>query len=101
MDLYEQLTRDEGEKLKMYKDSRGILTIGIGHNLEAKAISKRASQVIFEDDVNDAKRELAEKLPWTSNLDDARLGVLINMTFNMGVRGLMAFEKMLAHVKAG
>jgi lysozyme len=99
--LAKQLDRDEANKLKMYRDSRGILSIGRGHNLEAKPISTRASDVIFDDDIEDAKRELFKHLPWTADLDEARQGVLLNMTFNMGVGGLLAFEKTLAFVQAG
>ena len=51
--LQAQLTVDEGHKNFMYKDTKGIPTIGIGHNLN-KPISDRAVQVIFEDDMADA-----------------------------------------------
>lgn len=101
MDIYEQLRRDEGERLKMYADSRGIPTIGIGHNLRDKAISQRASQTIFEDDLADVDRELSAALPWVTNLDDARRGVLRNMAFNLGVAGLLAFRQTLALIQAG
>ena len=34
-------------------------------------------------------------------MDDARLGVLIEMCYNLGLSGLAGFKKMLAAVEAG
>lgn len=36
--LEQLLTLDEGKRLKPYQDSRGIWTIGIGHNLQANVL---------------------------------------------------------------
>jgi len=99
--LVEQLVRDEGEVLRPYRDSRGFLTIGVGHNLDAKPISRRASRVILEDDIADAVADLHHALPWAALLDEARQGVLVNMTFNMGLGGLLTFKKFLAAMQAG
>ena len=99
--ISEQLIRDEGLRLKMYQDSRGIWTIGIGHNLEAKAISEPAARQILADDIQDAWQELYQALPWVTSLNEARQGVLLNMAFNLGVAGLLAFRLMLQAAKIG
>ncbi len=51
--LYAELERDEGLRLKPYRDTVGKQTIGVGHNLDAKPISERAASCILEDDVAD------------------------------------------------
>lgn len=101
MDLQEQLLRDEGCVLHPYRDSRGFLTIGAGHNLDAKDISKRAALAILEDDIADAKQGLMGKWPWMRDLSPARLGAFINLAFNIGVGGLSGFKKMLRAAQAG
>lgn len=101
MDIYLQLMRDEGVKHKMYKDSLGIETIGVGHNLRAKAISQRAVEVILEDDIADAKQELFAALPWVKDLSEPRQGVLINMAFNLGIQGLLGFKNTLKAIQEG
>lgn len=98
--IADQLLRDEGIRLKMYRDSVGVWTIGVGHNLEAKPISTRAAQMILGDDIEDARQELYQALPWTATLDSVRLGVLLNMAFNLGAAGVLAFKKMLVHIQA-
>ena len=97
--IYEQLIRDEGNLPHPYRDTVGKLTIGVGHNLDAKGLSWRARMVILGDDVEDAERDLMNMLPWTQQLSAARRGVLINMTFNMGIGGLMEFKKMLTAMR--
>lgn len=82
----------EGLRLKMYLDPLGIPTIGWGHNLRDKPISRRAAQVIFEDDRADAKRDLLQLLPWVTQLDSVRQAALLDMMFNMGATTLRQFN---------
>jgi lysozyme len=100
-DLKDQLIRHEALRLKMYKDSLGILTIGVGHNLQDKPISKAAAMQILEDDINDAKVDLAKAYPWVVKLSLNRQNVLINMCFNMGIERLSTFKNTLRMVESG
>lgn len=83
-----------------YSDSRGISTIGIGHDLQ-NSISDAAVDQIFQDDLALAENELQTDLPWTSSLDDVRYGALVNLTFNLGIGGLEKFKLMLAALMRG
>ena len=84
----------------MYKDSLGIETIGYGHNLRDKPISQRAAQIIFEDDLSDARNDLNKALPWASQqLDPARYDVLLDMCYNMGIKTLLTFQHTLAMIQ--
>jgi len=98
--LARRLIRYEGKRNRMYLDSKGIPTIGIGHNLRDKSISDRAVAVIFEDDLGDVARALERELPWVAALSLPRQAVLYDMAFNMGLGGLLGFAKMLAALKA-
>lgn len=99
--LYADLLRDEGSRNRPYRDSVGKLTIGIGHNLDDVPLSPRAIRVIWEDDVEDHWLALQRALPWIDTLNPVRQRVLLNMAFNLGVPGLLAFKTTLGHVKAG
>lgn len=100
--LHEQLLRDEGMVLRAYKDKLGFLTIGIGHNLDAKGITKRVALIMLDDDIADAKTSLMGRWPWMRDLSPARLGAFINLCFNMGAGGLESKNpKMLARAEAG
>ena len=102
--LITQLSRDEGRVAYAYKDSLGYLTIGVGHLIDkAKGGSLPDSIIdaLLSYDIDTHANELFSKLPWVKDLDEARQGVLINMAFNLGVDGLLAFKNTLALIKAG
>ena len=101
MDITEQLIRDERLVLYPYRDSRGFMTIGVGHNLDARGISERAAIMILDDDIQDTKTALLGKFPWMRDLSPARLGAFINLAFNMGVAGLSEFRKTLRLAESG
>lgn len=101
MTIRDQLIRDEGLRLHPYKDSVGKLTIGVGRNLDDVGISKAEAALLLDNDIADATQRLETAFPWTAALDDARKGVLLNMTFNMGIQGLAGFKNFLAAVQAG
>ncbi len=96
-----ELTLDEGKRNKMYLDSRGIPTIGIGHNLRDVPISDRAVSQIFEDDMAAVLAQLDADIPWYGQLSDARQRVLANMAYNMGIHGLLQFVHMLTALRSG
>jgi lysozyme len=99
--LKDQLVRDEELRLKPYTDSVGKLTIGIGRNLSDKGISFLEAQFMLANDVAATTAELQASLPWTATLDEVRKGALLNMTFNMGIGGLLEFHDFLAKLQAG
>lgn len=100
-DIYTQLRRDENEKLFPYVDTDGKTTIGIGRNLTDDGISPDESQMLFRNDTTKFITTLNNRLPYFQNLDITTKGVLINMCFNMGFKGLETFEKFLYAVAHG
>ena len=84
---------NEGERLKPYKDSRGIETIGVGHNL-ANGISPAVSAQIFAEDRATALAELNRNLPWWTGLPANAQVALMDMSFNLGGR-LLSFHQFL------
>ena len=99
--LLNQLKRDEGYRADVYRDTEGLLTIGYGHCLDRKGISLRVAELMLDDDIADAKAGLMGKWPWVRDLSPARLGAMVNLTFNMGVGGLNSFKKFLAAAERG
>jgi lysozyme len=99
--LGQELAADEGERLSMYRCSEGFNTVGIGHNMDSRPISKRASRVIFEDDVQDTLTDLDRALPWWRSLSEGRQRALANLCFNMGITRLLGFKNMLIALHDG
>ena len=99
--LRAQLIRDEGRRLKPYTDTVGKLTIGCGRNLTDKGISLDESNILLDHDIEDAERDLRARFPWVDALDPVRLGVLINMSFNLGIARLAQFTQTLDAIRRG
>ena len=97
--LRQQLFRDEGKRNHLYLDTRGKWTIGIGRNLTDKGLSDNEIETLFTNDLNEALYGVKRALPWVEELDDARLGVLVNMAFQMGLGGLLSFKRMLSYIR--
>ena len=101
--LEADLIRDEGEELIAYLDSLGNVTWGIGHKDNSVAVGTvfMQSQVDaqFQIDKNAAIAGISGALPWWPTLDDLRQDVLVNMTFNMGLAGVLGFHRTLTFIE--
>ena len=120
--LIQKLIAHEGMILRVYQDSLGIDTIGIGRNLEDRGISKEELDAldipnintVYEhgiteadavylatNDVEIVENELLNAHPCVAELDSVRQLVLVDMAFNMGVPRLRGFKKMWAAIHEG
>lgn len=120
--LKAQLVRHEGKRSKVYKDSLGILTIGVGFNLERGDAKKRIEALGLDfQKVKDGKQDLTDEqifqlmdadtntaivncksvFPKFSELSDVRQRVLVDMMFNLGKPRFEGFKMMITHVKEG
>jgi len=113
-DLIKQIAHHEGVVLKVYKDSLGIDTIGIGRNLEHRGIEdlelahiEKTMSEIYENgiteqdayflahrDIEIVEKELLASRPVVEELDNIRQRVLVDMAFNMGIPRLNRFYRM-------
>lgn len=100
-----QLRGDEGERPTVYKDHLGFYTIGVGRLVDGRkrgaGLKPHEIAFLLNNDIDERIDALTRALPWFQNLDDARKGVLLNMSFQMGVEGLLKFERTLALVRDG
>ena len=82
--LIEELKRDEGVVLTLYKCSAGKNTIGVGRNVDDRGITEDESDYLLGNDIDLCVDELENNFTWYKNLSDARQRVLVNMCFNLG-----------------
>jgi len=103
--LASELRKDEGIRLRAYKDSVGLWTIGVGHLLGK---DKRMDEVTADEcdalltlDIHLAETVLGHIIPeWREIFDDVRQRALLNMTFNLGNR-IANFVKFRAFLALG
>lgn len=107
---HEGAMRDKKGRHKAYRCSAGALTIGYGHNLDAHPIpglgavsflNESEARSLLLADLARHERRLREALPFARALEPVRYAVLVNMAFNLGLRGVLAFKNTLADVERG
>jgi lysozyme len=108
MTLKDTLKQDEGLRLRAYPDpvSHGEpWTIGYGHTGPdvhgGMEITGEQAESLLDADITKATAALETALPWACQLDEARRGALINMTFNMGINHLLGFHHFLTALQCG
>lgn len=99
--LIEELRRDEGVKLKLYKCTAGKWSIGAGRNLSDNGISTDEMLLMLHNDIDAASKGLDRALPWWRELSEPRQRALVNMCFNLGLPRLLQFKTMLRHMEVG
>lgn len=105
--MLDQIELHEGFKSKPYKDSRGILTIGIGYNLDARGLRPlsttlmrpltmtglKATGITREEarsmalvDIRAIDQRLRQQWASYDSLDPIRQRVMIDLAYNLGTK---------------
>ncbi len=95
------IKRHEGLRLKPYRCPAGKLTIGYGRNLDDKGISIKAAEFLLTEDINEAISNLRRVFLDFDSFTEQRQCALIDMMFNLGMGGFMAFARMIAAIGDG
>ena len=98
--IEDQLILHEGLKLKPYRCTAGKLTIGVGRNLDDKGITCDEAMMLLRNDIEEITGQL-ERHSWYVALGPVRRKVLIDMAFNLGMGGLLGFQKMIEALERG
>lgn len=100
-----RLRQEEGRRTTVYKDSRGYWTVGDGICVDARVrgagLTSAMCDALMSLSLADRAAELARRIPFWAQLNDARQDALLDMSFNLGVDGLMGFHEMLKALQAG
>jgi len=109
------LVRHEGIKLMPYKDSLGYWTIGIGRCLDKTGIwpeekgkvpdsmidgiSEEQAFLMLYNDMRRCYTQLVENVDFFASAPIMIQAVLMDMCFNLGIKGLLGFKNTLRYLK--
>lgn len=93
------LKQDEGYENMPYICTAGKLTIGYGRNLQDNGISKDEAELMLENDMKRAEKDLLTQ-QWYLDAPPSVKDALFNMCFNLGLPRLLGFKRMIAAIKA-
>lgn len=98
--LAAELHVDEGKRARIYLDTEGNWTGGVGRNLSSRPFSEDEIALMLRNDIRTAEKDLDRFLPWWREMTEARQNVLANMCFNLGISRLLKFVKALDLMRA-
>jgi lysozyme len=102
--LAAMLERDEGRVKHVYFDSLGYATIGVGHLVDKRlggGLPDAIIDALLKYDIAEKTAQLVAQFPWAAKLDDARRAVLVSMTFQLGIGGLLGFRNSMQAMQEG
>lgn len=106
MDVEAMIEREEGRRHAAYPDpltGGDPWTIGIGHTgpgiHEGLVWDDDQINAALKADLADCMTDCILRFPWFSQLDEVRRAVILGMRFQLGMRGLAGFPRMLADVR--
>jgi lysozyme len=97
-DLQQMIMDQEGLRLKVYLDSLGIETIGVGRNLRDKGISTDEAMILLNSDLCDALDDVRHCFSCYDSLSRPRQLVLIGLAFNLGREKLAKFVRFIGAI---
>lgn len=98
--LKKQLEIDELRSKKIYTDTVGKVSGGIGRNLTDRGFSDDEIDLMYANDIKMAEKDARALVPGFDRLDDVRAEVLTNISFNLGYSRLAGFKKFLAAINS-
>lgn len=105
--LRASIERHEGRRRRPYHDSEGILTVGVGHNLEPEILGRMYSDseidAMLDADIAwaaNSARSLVTDAAWM-RMGPTRRNVLIEMVFQLGGGGVACFRRFREALECG
>lgn len=94
-DTRADLIQDEGVKLHVYQDTRGIWSLGVGINVDPRGPGITISEAFYlcDNRIEKAVLQLIGKYPWFNKIDHVRQSAFINLCYNLGIEGISKFTK--------
>jgi len=95
LSLLDRVLRNEGFEPKPYKDTVGVLTIGHGLTY----LTRDESRSIVDVRLHNLTLRLRKDKPWLCKYPSEVREIIVEMNFQLGVRGTNAFKKMFAALR--
>lgn len=103
-DITLALRKEEGFRAHVYKCSANKWTIGYGRNVQKNSgpgITKEEANYLLACDIQRTISECEKAFPFMADLNSERLGVMVQLCFQMGLPALRKFRRMLHHLDRG
>ena len=94
-DLLKKIKEHEGFKSRVYKCTEGYDTIGYGFAIKDLELDEDIAEEILLRKLEKLIQRVRAKFKWLDTVPHEVQGVLVNMSYQMGVNGVSKFKKAL------
>ena len=91
--IFEEIKKHEGFKNKVYKCTEGYDTIGYGFAIKDLIMDKDIADLILMKKLQTLLERVIIAFPWFKDIEDDAKEVVINMCYQLGLRGFSKFKK--------
>ena len=94
-DLLKKIKEHEGFRPRVYKCTEGYDTIGYGFAIKDLELDEDIAEEILLRKLEKLIKRIRDKFDWLDTVPHEVQGVLVNMSYQMGVTGVSKFKKAL------
>ena len=98
MSLIENIKLSEGFRSKVYKCTEGYDTIGYGFAVKDLVLGEDICDMILERKIAELKLRVHNKFPFLENCPEEVQDVIIEMCYQIGVKGVSKFSLTIDHI---
>lgn len=92
-EIVDDIKAHEGYRPRVYKCTEGYDTIGIGFAIKDLVLSESVCDIILMEKLHDLLKRLPIAFPWFNDIHPIAKNVIINMCYQMDIRGFSKFKK--------
>ena len=98
-DIVEDIKKHEGFRPKVYECTEGYDTIGYGFAIKDLTMDEDVATLILMKKLNALLQRITVAFPWFKDIDETAKKVVINMCYQLGIRGFSKFKKTIYYLE--
>ena len=98
-DIVEDIKKHEGFRPKVYECTEGYDTIGYGFAIKDLTMDEDVATLILMKKLHTLLQRIIVAFPWFKDVDETAKKVVINMCYQLGIRGFSKFKKTIYYLE--
>ena len=98
-EIVDDIKKHEGFEPKVYECTEGYETIGYGFAIKDLVIDKDVADLILMKKLHILLQRIIVAFPWIKDIDEIAKKVVINMCYQLGIRGFSKFIKTIYYLE--
>ena len=98
-DIVKDIKKHEGFEPKVYKCTEGYDTIGYGFAIKDLVLDEDIADLILMKKLHNLLQRILIAFPWFKDIDETAKKVVINMCYQLGIRGFSKFKKTIYYLE--